>query len=68
MIEGNSNFPHPLKCYLKERAQIKFKAKSWMNSIKEGIVKYKREFRFTLKKPAWVNSIKEGIVNYNSLK
>jgi hypothetical protein len=53
---------------LKERAQIKFKAKSWMNSIKEGIVKYKRELRFTLKKPAWVNSIKEGIVNYNSLK
>ena len=27
MIEGNSNFPHPPKCYLKERAQIKFKAK-----------------------------------------
>ena len=39
-----------------------------MNSIKEGIVNYKREFRFTLKKSAWVNSIKEGIVNYNSLK
>ena len=35
-----------------------------MNSIKEGIVKYKREFWSTLKKPAWVNSIKEGIVNY----
>ena len=39
-----------------------------MNSIKEGFVNYKREFRFTLKKSAWVYSIKEGIVNYNSLK
>ena len=36
-----------------------------MNSIKEGIVKYKREVWFTLK-PAWANLIKEGIANYNS--
>jgi hypothetical protein len=39
-----------------------------MNSIKEGVVKYKGEFRFSLRNSAWVNSIKEGIVNYNSLK
>ena len=39
-----------------------------MNSIKEGILKYRRDFEYTLKKPACVNSKKEGIVNYNSLK
>jgi hypothetical protein len=39
-----------------------------MNSIKEGIVNYKREFSFTLKNTAGENSIKEGIINYNSLK
>ena len=44
------------------------KGRSWVYSIKEGIVNYNRKFSFQSKKLARVNSIKVGIVHYNSLK
>jgi hypothetical protein len=39
-----------------------------INSIKEGIVNYKREFILSSANLAWTNSIKEGIIKYYSLK
>ena len=68
LIEGNSNFPHPLKYYLKERAQIRFKAKKLDEFNKGGNCKLQEGVLIYIEKSAWVNSIKEGIVNYNSLK
>ena len=51
MIEGNSNFPHPLKLCLNERAQVKFNIKKLDEfnkggncKLQEGVLIYIEKF------------------------